>query len=146
VKKVAHAREAAMADNKQNVGEPDRSRLSGSEDYEVRYFADKHGISMDQAHALIRQHGSNRESLDQADGLEARLQRAERSLAAHDMLLRAVLTHIAFRDPQALPGMVGGLAHSRRYDDPGPAGALTREVAQELTTLMEDVADSLRRR
>ena len=30
-----------MADNKDNVGEPDRSRVSGSEPYEVRYFADK---------------------------------------------------------------------------------------------------------
>jgi hypothetical protein len=78
--------------------------------------------------------------------LEARLDRAERSLAAHDMLLRAILTHIAMSDPQALAGVVGGLTHSRRYDDPGPAGALTREVAQELTTLIEDVAASLRRR
>lgn len=55
-----------MADNKQNVGEPDRSRVSASEDYEVRYFADKRGLSMDQARALIRQHGNNREELDRA--------------------------------------------------------------------------------
>ena len=55
-----------MADNKQDVGGRDRSRVSGSDDYEVRYFAEKHGISMDQAHALIRQHGNNREELDRA--------------------------------------------------------------------------------
>ena len=55
-----------MADNKQNTGEPDRSRVSGSEDYEVRYFADKHGISMDQARELIAQHGNQREELDAA--------------------------------------------------------------------------------
>ena len=55
-----------MADNKQNAGEPDRSRVSASEDYEVRYFADKHGLSMDHARALIRQHGGNRAALDQA--------------------------------------------------------------------------------
>jgi hypothetical protein len=55
-----------MADNKQDVGGRDRSRVSGSDDYEVRYFADKHGISMDQARALIRQHGNNREELDRA--------------------------------------------------------------------------------
>lgn len=55
-----------MADNKQNVGEPDRSRVSGSEDYEVRYFADKHGISMDQARDLIARHGNQREALDRA--------------------------------------------------------------------------------
>lgn len=55
-----------MADNKQNAGEPDRSRVSGSEDYEVRYFADKHGISMDQARDLIAKHGNQREELDAA--------------------------------------------------------------------------------
>ena len=55
-----------MADNKQDVGGRDRSRVSGSDDYEVRYFADKHGLSMDQAKALIRQHGNDREDLDRA--------------------------------------------------------------------------------
>jgi len=52
-----------MADNKQNVGEPDRSRVSGSEDYEVRYFAEEAGISMDQARELITRHGNDREAL-----------------------------------------------------------------------------------
>ena len=55
-----------MADNKQNVGEPDRSRVSGSEDYEVRYLADRHGISIDQARDLIAKHGNQREELDRA--------------------------------------------------------------------------------
>lgn len=55
-----------MADNKDKVGEPDRSRVSGSETYEVRYFADKHGISTDQAEELIRTHGNDRETLDRA--------------------------------------------------------------------------------
>jgi hypothetical protein len=55
-----------MADNKQTTGEPDRSRVSGSEPYEVRYFADKHGISLEQAEDLIRTHGNNRETLDKA--------------------------------------------------------------------------------
>ncbi|RAK57644.1 DUF3606 domain-containing protein [Phenylobacterium deserti] len=55
-----------MADNKQHVGEPDRSRVSGSEDYEVRYFADKHGLTMDQARDLIARHGNQRDELDRA--------------------------------------------------------------------------------
>ncbi|MBJ7410103.1 MAG: DUF3606 domain-containing protein [Phenylobacterium sp.] len=55
-----------MADNKQNVGEPDRSRLSGSEEYEVQYFADKHGITTDQARELIERHGNDRATLDAA--------------------------------------------------------------------------------
>jgi hypothetical protein len=53
-----------MSDNKQNRGEPDRSRVSGSEDYEVRYFANKHGITMDQARGLIAKHGNDRDVLD----------------------------------------------------------------------------------
>ena len=55
-----------MGDNTQNIGEPDRSRVSGAEDYEVRYFADRHGLSMDQARELIARHGNDRETLDRA--------------------------------------------------------------------------------
>lgn len=55
-----------MADNKQDLGEPDRSRVSGSEGYEVQYFAEKHGISMDQARELIERHGNDRAALDAA--------------------------------------------------------------------------------
>ena len=55
-----------MADDKSNRGEPDRSRVSGSEGYEVRYFAEKHGISTEQAEQLIRQHGNDRDELDAA--------------------------------------------------------------------------------
>ena len=65
-----------MADNKQNVGEPDRSRVSGSEDYEVDYFARKHGISPAQARDLIREHGSNRSSREHVSVTKAG--RAER--------------------------------------------------------------------
>jgi hypothetical protein len=55
-----------MADDKSHIGEPDRGRVSGSEGYEVRYFAEKHGISMDQARDLINRVGNNREELDRA--------------------------------------------------------------------------------
>lgn len=53
-----------MADDKSNVGEPDRSRVSGSEPYEVSYFAQKHGISAEQARELIATHGNDQETLD----------------------------------------------------------------------------------
>lgn len=52
-----------MSDDKNNRGEPDRSRVSGSEPYEVRYFADKHGLSMDQARELIERVGPDRKSV-----------------------------------------------------------------------------------
>jgi hypothetical protein len=55
-----------MADNKQNQDGRDRSRVSGSERYEVSYFAEKHGISSDQARELIERHGNDRETLDRA--------------------------------------------------------------------------------
>ncbi len=55
-----------MADDKKNVGEPDRSRVSGSEPYEVSYFAQKHGISAEQARELIQRVGNNRDELDAA--------------------------------------------------------------------------------
>ncbi|HEY0013024.1 MAG TPA: DUF3606 domain-containing protein [Allosphingosinicella sp.] len=53
-----------MADDKTNRGEPDRSRVSGSEGYEVSYFAGKHGITAEQARQLIEKHGNDRETLD----------------------------------------------------------------------------------
>jgi hypothetical protein len=55
-----------MSDNKENVGEQDRARVSGSEDYEVRYFADKHGLSMDAARELIDRYGNDRAALEDA--------------------------------------------------------------------------------
>jgi len=53
-----------MADDKTKVGEADRSRVSGSEEYEVDHFARRHGISADQARLLIDRHGNDRETLD----------------------------------------------------------------------------------
>lgn len=57
-----------MADNKHNVGEPDRDRVAGSEPYEVEYFAGKHGISAGQERDLIDQSGNDRKrSMPQPD-------------------------------------------------------------------------------
>ncbi|WP_285019727.1 DUF3606 domain-containing protein [Novosphingobium sp. fls2-241-R2A-195] len=53
-----------MADDKSQRGEPDRSRVAGDEEYEVDYFAQKHGLTRDQAQELINRHGNNREKLD----------------------------------------------------------------------------------
>jgi Protein of unknown function (DUF3606) len=38
-----------MADDKTKTRKADRSRVAGSEGYEVSYFAQKHGITMGQA-------------------------------------------------------------------------------------------------
>ena len=55
-----------MSDNKSKVGEQDRSRVSASEPYEVEYFAQKHGISQQQAREIIEKHGPDREACDAA--------------------------------------------------------------------------------
>jgi hypothetical protein len=55
-----------MSDDKNNRGEPDRSRVSGREPYEVKYFAEKHGISIAEAERLIGEHGNDRKALDAA--------------------------------------------------------------------------------
>jgi hypothetical protein len=55
-----------MPDDKSITGGGDRSRVAGGEDYEVDYFARKHGISSEQARELIGRIGNDREKLDQA--------------------------------------------------------------------------------
>ncbi len=63
-----------MPDDKRNVGEPDRSRVSGDQDYEVRYLAEKYGLSEEQARELITRIGNGREKLEEAaKGLAAPL-------------------------------------------------------------------------
>ncbi|MBZ9660846.1 DUF3606 domain-containing protein [Mesorhizobium sp. ESP-6-4] len=55
-----------MADDKSKRGATDRRQVSGGEGYEVNYFARKHGISREQAEALIKQVGNDREKLNAA--------------------------------------------------------------------------------
>jgi hypothetical protein len=55
-----------MSDNLNDVGQRDRDRVSGSEGYEVEYFARKHGISTEQARELIARVGNDRAELDRA--------------------------------------------------------------------------------
>jgi hypothetical protein len=44
----------------------DRSRVSASDPSEVRYFAQKHGLTDDQVRDLIKQHGNDRKTLEDA--------------------------------------------------------------------------------
>ncbi|HEY0045452.1 MAG TPA: DUF3606 domain-containing protein [Flavobacterium sp.] len=48
-----------MSDNKENIGNPDRSRINTSEDYEVRYWTEKFGITAEELEEAIRQTGSS---------------------------------------------------------------------------------------
>jgi hypothetical protein len=71
--------------------------------------------------------------------LEAALEDVKRSLVTHDFLLRALLTHLALSEPRAFERLIGGFTQSGLYGTHGPAGELTREVAWELTALLEDI-------
>jgi hypothetical protein len=44
----------------------DRSRVSASDPSEVRYFGKKHGLTDDQVRDLIKQHGNDRKTLEEA--------------------------------------------------------------------------------
>jgi hypothetical protein len=44
----------------------DRNRVAASDPSEVRYFARKHGLTDDQVLDLIKQHGNDRATLEQA--------------------------------------------------------------------------------
>ena len=44
----------------------DRSRVAAGDPNEVRYFANKHGISEEQVHDLIREFGNDRKTLEEA--------------------------------------------------------------------------------
>ena len=55
-----------MSDDPQKQGKADRSRVAANETYEVGYFAKKHGISREEAQALIDQVGNDRAKLDAA--------------------------------------------------------------------------------
>lgn len=54
-----------MADDKTKRGPQDRSRISLSEDYEVRYWTDKLGISRSQLEDVIRKVGSSATAVEE---------------------------------------------------------------------------------
>ena len=54
-----------MADDKTNRGPQDRSRISLSEDYEVRYWTDKLGISKSQLEDVVRKVGSSATAVEE---------------------------------------------------------------------------------
>jgi uncharacterized protein DUF3606 len=53
-----------MSDNKNHTGSPDRDRISLSEDYEVRYWSNKFGVSTDQLKKVVREVGDNPQAVE----------------------------------------------------------------------------------
>ena len=64
-----------MADDKTEVGEPDRSRIAKDQDYEIAYLAHQHGISAAKARELIEQFGNDRSKLKAAAQAESKARR-----------------------------------------------------------------------
>lgn len=55
-----------MSDNKKNRGEPDRSRISTSEAYEVEYWSKKFGVSPDQLREAVKRAGNSPDAVKAA--------------------------------------------------------------------------------
>lgn len=53
-----------MADDKNNRGLQDRSRINLNEDYEVRYWTDKLGVSKAQLEEAVREVGSSAKAVE----------------------------------------------------------------------------------
>ena len=61
-----------MCDDKSNRGAQDRSRVAQEQQYEVSYFARKHGLSPDEAQRIIGEAGPSRDKADAAAELRRR--------------------------------------------------------------------------
>jgi Protein of unknown function (DUF3606) len=57
-------KEAAMTDDTSKRGPQDRSRINTSEDYEVRYWSEKFGVSPEQLKAAVRKVGNSAEAVE----------------------------------------------------------------------------------
>jgi hypothetical protein len=62
------SRSAQMADDLTNRGSQDRSRISMSEDYEVRYWTKALGVSKDELQKLVDKHGNSAARIKEALG------------------------------------------------------------------------------
>ena len=54
-----------MSDNKQNTGNPDRSRISTSEDYEVQYWKEKFGVTSEELQAAVAAVGNSADKVEE---------------------------------------------------------------------------------
>jgi hypothetical protein len=55
----------AMPDDKSDRGKRDRSRVASEQQYEVAYFAKKHGLPIPEAQKIIQTAGPSRERADE---------------------------------------------------------------------------------
>jgi hypothetical protein len=53
-----------MADNKSMKGVQDRTRINLSEDYELRYWCEKFGVTEDELRAAVKRVGNSAKAVD----------------------------------------------------------------------------------
>lgn len=53
-----------MADNKKQRGAQDRSRVSAMEDYEIKYLAQKHGVTQKTVKDAVKKVGNSRAKVE----------------------------------------------------------------------------------
>jgi hypothetical protein len=53
-----------MADDKSMAGEPDRSRISLSEAYEVKYWTDNYGVTVERLQAAVKAVGNSPDAVE----------------------------------------------------------------------------------
>jgi len=54
-----------MPDDRTNPGIQDRARVAAGQDYEVQHFAEKFGMSPDEAREIVREAGPSREKAEE---------------------------------------------------------------------------------
>jgi uncharacterized protein DUF3606 len=54
-----------MSDDKTKKGPQDRSKISLSEDYEVRYWSEKFGVSADELRSAVKKVGNSAKAVEQ---------------------------------------------------------------------------------
>lgn len=75
--------------------------------------------------------------------LESTLADAQQSLTAHDLLLRALLTHLALGDPGAFARLRHGVERAEIYRDQGLSGAMTRDVGDVIAAMLDEIAEGV---
>jgi hypothetical protein len=78
--------------------------------------------------------------------LEARLDDAQRTLMAHDLLIRALLARVAVAEPDTFGQIAGTLSGLKFFREGGGGGELPREVAQELADILGEVSRGAQKR
>jgi hypothetical protein len=54
-----------MSDDKNQRGGPDRGRVAGGEEWEIRYMMDKYKVTGDEVQAAIKSVGNSREKVEE---------------------------------------------------------------------------------